>query len=334
MSGAAFLSPSLWNKQGPPEPVSGPAAPGPTRNATLDIARGLAIMAMVAFHAQWDAAALGLFHPDAATAVVIAWAGHAIAGGFLFISGIGLVLAHGRGARAAARRLAVLALAAGAVTLATWLWQPEDAIVFGILHCLLVTNLLALTLVGAPPVLIIVAAGLSLAAPLVFRSEALTGWGWWWLGLSARLPRTLDYRPVLPWLGIVLLGVLAGRLLAFPARPAPAQVLPRLLALAGRRSLAIYLIHQPIVFALVFVLARAVAGPGASPAAGSFGSACISACRSAGTDAQRCAAACRCVEDALGQAGQTPAALPADRLAPLASACLRRSEPAAPPAGG
>ena len=72
-------------------------------------------------------------------------------------------------------------------------------------------------------------------------------------------PVTEDYVPVFPWLGAVLLGVAAGDALvrrtfaplAFLAR------LPRAFAWLGRHSLAVYMVHQPLLIgALALVLRR------------------------------------------------------------------------------
>ena len=81
-----------------------------------------------------------------------------------------------------------------------------------------------------------------------------------WLGLKQPGRSMVDYYPVFPYFGIVLIGVFAGRLL-YPAGvrrfalPDLSQVRPvRGLRFLGRHSLLIYLIHQPILIGLLFVL--------------------------------------------------------------------------------
>lgn len=64
-----------------------------------------------------------------------------------------------------------------------------------------------------------------------------------------------DYRPLLPWFGVVLLGLWAGNTFyaareARPGTPAPA----RPLAFLGRHSLLIYLVHQPVLVAALVLL--------------------------------------------------------------------------------
>jgi uncharacterized membrane protein len=68
-----------------------------------------------------------------------------------------------------------------------------------------------------------------------------------------------DYRPLLPWFGVVLLGLFAGNVLYGggkrpPGVPSKAPLLAGPLVPLGRNSLFIYLIHQPILVALLAVL--------------------------------------------------------------------------------
>jgi uncharacterized membrane protein len=67
-----------------------------------------------------------------------------------------------------------------------------------------------------------------------------------------------DYRPLLPWFGVVLIGLYFGNVAYGDGRrPAvledKAPVLARPLLPLGRNSLFIYLIHQPIIIALLAV---------------------------------------------------------------------------------
>ena len=63
-----------------------------------------------------------------------------------------------------------------------------------------------------------------------------------------------DYRPLVPWFGVVLIGLFFGNVV-YGVRPAvpedKAPVLARPLLSLGRNSLFIYLIHQPIIIALL-----------------------------------------------------------------------------------
>jgi uncharacterized membrane protein len=67
-----------------------------------------------------------------------------------------------------------------------------------------------------------------------------------------------DYRPLLPWFGVVLIGLFFGNVVyGGGRRPAvlgdKAPMLARPLLPPGRNSLFVYLIHQPIIIALLAV---------------------------------------------------------------------------------
>lgn len=86
-----------------------------------------------------------------------------------------------------------------------------------------------------------------------------------WLLLPFGLPpeaagTMADYLPLVPWLGFFLLGALFGRHVyadrqtALPNLPAWIESLARPLAKAGRHSLLIYAVHQPIMVIILFAL--------------------------------------------------------------------------------
>src|SRR5690606_13779306 len=85
-----------------------------------------------------------------------------------------------------------------------------------------------------------------------------------WIGFWVVPPPTNDLVPVFPWLGVVLLGVLVMRLVrgtALEARLAairPSNVVARVLGWMGRWSLAIYLVHQPLLLAIIMPLSMAM----------------------------------------------------------------------------
>ena len=67
-------------------------------------------------------------------------------------------------------------------------------------------------------------------------------------------PQTEDYVPLLPWFGVVLLGLYAGPYLARLARQQQGvgeSGLVQLLAFGGRHSLVIYLLHQPLLLGVL-----------------------------------------------------------------------------------
>ena len=267
----------------------------------LDLARGWAVVAMVVFHFTWDLGYFQLISYDISTETSGRIAAHLIAGSFLFLSGVGLALAHRGGLKSDAylKRLGRIALAAALVSVGTWFAMRDDWIFFGILHCIALTSLAALPFLGLPVWVIAGAAIISLAAPLVLNLPIFDVPWLYWLGLNTTLPRTNDYVPFFPWFGIVLSGVGLGRLaLGSPLWrtrfEAPRAV--KKLQFAGRHSLVIYLVHQPLMIGTLWLgLAAGDYVAGLSPSEGDFKRGCVAQCTAAGREADFCAATCGCV---------------------------------------
>ena len=104
-----------------------PAAPQPGRIAVIDVARGVALLAMASYHFTWDLEFFG--YADAGLTAVGGWKTYArcIATSFLFLVVVSLYLAHGRGIRWNGfwKRLAMVAAAAAAISFVTWLAVPQ-----------------------------------------------------------------------------------------------------------------------------------------------------------------------------------------------------------------
>jgi len=282
------------------------------RIAAVDFARGAALIGMAAYHLSWDLAYFGLIAPAFPTTPAMRLFSHAVAATFLALVGVSLVLAHPHEfhRRAFQRRFARIAGAAALVTLGSGLLSPPNAITFGILHCIAVASLLAAPLLQARLAVVFALAAVVFAAPFLFADAAFNPAPVLWLGLGTVLPDTLDWRPLMPWSGFVFLGLGLTRL---AWRPLTASSLSRWrpkarFALAvdwmGRHSLPIYLIHQPILFAILY--AATGFGPGeAQRTEEGFRAACIQACEAGGGAAEHCQGSCQCVIDGLTAADLT-----------------------------
>ena len=234
------------------------------RVAAVDVVRGVAIAGVVLFHLVWDMAFLGLTSPTLATHPLWLAFGRALAGTFMFLVGVSLVLAARRGLdrRAFGRRLAILALAALAITLVTRFAFPEAFVYFGILHAIAVASLVGLPLLRlAVPVVALVGAamlvlGNVLSLPL-FDPRWLA-----WIGFAAAPAPSNDFVPVFPWVGLTALGVAIARISLAQrwtdALPALDGMAGRALAILGRWSLSIYLIHQPLLLAILMLVSWVV----------------------------------------------------------------------------
>lgn len=269
------------------------------RLQSIDVYRGLAILAMVAYHLIWDLNYYGLI--SVGIGVDAAWFAfqRSILTAFLLLTGAGLWLGHKDGIdwRRFWRREALLVAAAVGVSLVTWFQFGPYFAYFGVLHAIALSALLALPLVRAPLWAGIGVAALFLVLPAVFSSPLFNTQWLAWIGFFTAVPETADLVPMFPWFGVVVLGLVGMRLFekapifAWSSRAWPM----RSLALIGRWSLIIYLVHQPLLFAAVTPVAGWVNAGQEAKLAG-FLEQCNASCGANG-DAQFCTAYCSCALD-------------------------------------
>jgi uncharacterized membrane protein len=281
------------------------------RIEAIDVLRGLALIAMATYHFTWDLEFFGYAGPGTASAGPMKWYARGIASTFLMLAGFSLVLAHQAGIRwpSFRRRFAMVAGAALLITLGTYLAMPKGFIFFGILHQIALGSLIGLAFLRLPPLLTLAAAAAMIAAPQFLRSAFFDAAALWWVGLSSADPVSNDYVPLLPWTGMVLMGVVLGKLAArhgvvdqlriFRAgntRPGAA------LSFLGRHSLAFYLIHQPLLIGCLYLFSL-ISPPAPRDPVATYQKACVENC--ALTQSERfCASFCPCVKtrmEALGQ---------------------------------
>jgi uncharacterized membrane protein len=93
---------------------------------------------------------------------------------------------------------------------------------------------------------------LTLAHP-AFDQRALS-----WLGFTTAKPATEDFVPLAPWAGVVFVGIALGHaLIRANFRPvAFLDATPEWIRWLGRHSLVVYMVHQPILLALLWVAVR------------------------------------------------------------------------------
>lgn len=224
----------------------------PPRLIGLDLARTAALAAMVAYHFAYDLDILGLIPRGTATSGWFWWHARLTAGSFIFLAGISLWLAHGQGIRWPAfwRRFGKIAAAAVLVTAVTHFALPGLTIFYGILHSIAVSSLLGLAVLRLPALVTLMLAAAMAALPYAFTHPAFDSL-MVWTGLGPTRPVTADFLPLFPWAAPLLAGVAAGRLASrfglWPAMDLSATPMLRKLAWPGRHSLAIYLIHQPVL---------------------------------------------------------------------------------------
>jgi uncharacterized membrane protein len=242
-------------------PARAPAA----RYWEIDSLRGVAIVMMVIYHLMWDLWYFGVL-PD-----VVPYAGfwkyfqRATANLFLVLAGVSLAIMAlrmagpsgagqvpfgkflGRGLRIFGWGLVV--------SLVVWA-AGVGYIHFGVLH------LIGFSIIAAYPFLRLRWTNLTLWALFNVAGYLLlpvrVSFPWLlWLGWTPADYYPNDYFPVIPWFGVVLLGLFLGNsLYTAQGRRLRLPEIGGWLPLAGlqwlgRHSLPIYLVHQPLLFALL-----------------------------------------------------------------------------------
>ena len=290
-------------------PSDAPFPAGPPRSRSrldiVDLARGLALLAMFVFHFAYDLSFLRLIAVDVPGELGWRLFARLIAGSFLTLVGISLVLAtrHGLNRKSYLKRLAMVAGAAALVTLGTYFAMPESFIFFGILHQVALASVLALPFLRLPVIAVAGAAVVVFALPFLVAHPLLDEPLLAWLGFSQRPIATADFVPVFPWFGWVLTGVVLARL-ALPrlaqsrlAGWQPRALPARVVAWGGRNSLLVYLVHQPLfIGALMLAMQFAIARPADEKP---FMQSCERSCMQGAHDAGACRARCGCTVDAI-----------------------------------
>ncbi len=217
---------------------------------------------MIAFHLVYDLQMFGLLPYGTTLHPFFYWHARIVAGSFLFLAGASLWLAHGTGLRWPAfwRRWGKLVVAALLVTLGTYAAFPAYFVYFGILHCIAICSLIGLAFLRLPALVTAASGAAIMAASYHLPASAFNA-----AGLRFRVRATLpaesaDFEPIFPWLGPFLIGLAAAKLASrhklWPILALPQTALTHAIAWPGQHSLAVYLIHQPLLLGLIWAATR------------------------------------------------------------------------------
>lgn len=242
------------------------STPTHQRRLELDVLRSLAVISMVIYHLAYDLQAYyswpidvfsGLwFYQERITAIV-----------FLLLVGCSYVLSwqrHERQPQAIQKsyqRGCILLLLATLVSAATYVLDPTTFVRFGILHLIGVSILLLpytvrLRYWNIPLGSLWIAIGIV----LVRQCHTTSSFGVP-LGCTPAHFISVDYFPMFPWFGWIVLGTGLGWALYGRRTPLPILLPNRpglhLLTWPGRHALIIYLVHQPLLLGCLYV-ARAL----------------------------------------------------------------------------
>ena len=236
----------------------------------IDVLRGLAILMMVTYHLIFDLTYFGVF-PFNISSGVWWWFARSTAFIFLFLVGISLTLSYSRqklmGQKQEKKNYFPKYLKRGVklfflgllITLATWIFIPEDFIVFGVLHFIGIAIILEYPFLNKKYLNLIL--GIIFIIVGFVLAQFTVAYPWLlWLGLKPAGFITVDYFPLLPWLGVVSLGLFAGKTLypgykrIFYLPDFSKNPFTVIFGFLGRHSLLIYLLHQPILIMILYLM--------------------------------------------------------------------------------
>jgi len=232
----------------------------PSRIWEIDFLRGLAIILMVCYHLLFDLgefSGIKRFLGFSTDLTSVAWtiAQYFFAVLFVVLSGTSSTLSRNN-IRRGLRLLAVSIL----VSVATYIFDPASTVYFGILQCLAISMLIygaAFKKSGAVASAAwgAIVIGLGAALPMLrkaveVRTDCLLPFG-----LHSPSFSSFDYFPLVPWFGIFLAGAVLGKSVYAAKRSLLPWRLPEtFINVAGRHSLLIYILHQPVIMGVLYVL--------------------------------------------------------------------------------
>jgi uncharacterized membrane protein len=236
----------------------------------IDTLRGIAILMMITYHFIFDLNYFRFTSTNLNSLPVLLFL-YPVSTSFLLLVGISLTLSYSRVKHTLTKnQLKVKYFKRGSsifglgllITLVTWVYPHNGFIIFGVLHCIGLSILLAYPFIRARLSALLIGL-LCIGIGVVLRISVTVNFPWLlWLGFVPTQFYTLDYFPLLPWFGVVLIGIFLGNSLyqnntrSFRLKNHSRFIIARLLCFLGRHSLIIYLLHQLIIVGILYLFSR------------------------------------------------------------------------------
>lgn len=221
----------------------------PRRIWELDFFRGIALLLMIFFHLIFDLADIygykinyesGTYHYIGRTAVIL----------FIIISGISSTLSKNN----IKRGTEIFAFAL-LITLVTHFAGQGLEVKFGILHFMGISMIIYPLLAKIKSPYLTVLGVIIVVLGNYFSHITTTKDYFFILNLTSSSFYSSDYYPLLPWIGLYILGILLGRHVYREKKSIfQWRMKDNLVMMAGRNTLLVYLLHQPVLLALLFII--------------------------------------------------------------------------------
>ena len=234
----------------------------------VDFLRGCAVVTMVIYHLLYNLYAFGSLNINLYQGF---W--HyfqvATASTFLALAGVSLTLSYNRTLQQGKQPYFTKYLKRGlrilgwgmVITVFTYFTLGDWYVRFGVLHCIGVSIILGYFFLALPnDIFTLIISLLCLAVGHILSSYTFPFSFLLFLGFMPHNFHTIDYFPLFPWWGVVLLGIFLGKQLypgyrrAFSIPDWSGALPVQVLSFLGRHSLTIYILHQPIIIVALFLL--------------------------------------------------------------------------------
>ena len=237
----------------------------------IDIIRGLAIIIMIFAHVFWDLNHFGIYSLNSSIYSIFA---RVIPFVFFLLVGVSLMISYKKKPLSSDqekkyykhlifRGLKIIGFGM-VLTLFSLVFVPEKPVYFGVLHCI------GLSIVLCIPFLKITKYALFFSFPTIIAGCLINQINFqnpnlllFIVGFQpARVFHyTVDYFPILPWFGAVLLGMSVGDFIycgnkrRFRLPDLSVYKPAKLFSWCGKHSLGLYLLHQPVIGGILYLFA-------------------------------------------------------------------------------
>jgi uncharacterized membrane protein len=170
---------------------------------------------------------------------------------FILVSGISCLLS-----KSSVKRGFTLLLCAVLITVVTYFFIPDAVIVFGILHFFGISMIISKPFkkLNSIPLLILGTAIILLSIYFIDDIKPASN-AFFPLGIINSKFASADYYPLLPWFGVFLYGIALGKIF-YPKKKSIFKIKFKNTPInfLGKHTLLIYMIHQPIIAAILYVI--------------------------------------------------------------------------------
>ena len=218
----------------------------------IDVLRGTAVILMLLFHTfvdLYDFFGTGInYHTG-----IIYFVGRTAAFTFIFVSGVSAVLGKNN-----LKNAACVFLAGLLVTLVTYFFDANTFVIFGVLQFLSSCMLIYHFLKKCPSYLFLIFSAAAFFVGMLINGHTAP---FYWLlpfGIYPDTFKTVDYYPIFPYISLFFLGNFFGKTVYKKRIPLIRNfdIIP--LSFLGRHSLVIYLIHQPIIYGILYFILQII----------------------------------------------------------------------------